>query len=571
MEKKFLFIIKRDSKEFFYNMIESIKSLFIPEGYKIEIQRVTGDEICKNYNKIIKRYSNSKYKIYVKKNIEFINRNFLYDILLYFSADPAVGALGLVGASNISSDGKMVNCLKKYGAYFFKDEKNKILGYRYENPLFFQEVDCIDESIIVTQYDFLWDEEMGGMFCNIAQCQQLKKHGYKTIVPQQNNIWVLWEQAGSFAKLYNTSADIEQRNVFLEKYSSELFPLVSILIPAYNQPKYFEIALKSALNQEYKNIEIIIGDDSTNEDIKKLIQPYLKKDKRIKYYFHGGIPLGEKGRANAAFVLQKSSGEYINYLLQDDMFYPNKISTMMNYYLIDNTISMVTSVRNAIDENGKILGIVNSWMPYQTGILDSDKTARMILFNFNNFIGELSTVLIKKDLLSVGFNKFFIGIFSGFRDIAHGDVGTWLNLLEQGKCVFISEVLSAYRMQDEQNSNDINIIINSVLEWFNYLTISWLTDKYIYTYDEYKRACNSWIDFAKRVVLANDMISEKYTLQDNYICVKKINDCILSGKYKAALFTSMQYLNSYIPNKEDLYNLYKDNKKIVLMEVTYEI
>ena len=46
-------------------------------------------------------------------------------------------------------------------------------------------------------------------------------------------------------------------------------PKVSILIPAYNRPHYLELALKSALNQTYENIEIIISDDSTNDEVKQ--------------------------------------------------------------------------------------------------------------------------------------------------------------------------------------------------------------------------------------------------------------------------------------------------------------
>ena len=57
-------------------------------------------------------------------------------------------------------------------------------------------------------------------------------------------------------------------------------PLVSILIPTYNRPHYFKIALESALAQTYSNIEIIVGDDSTNNETEKLIyRHYLHKHK----------------------------------------------------------------------------------------------------------------------------------------------------------------------------------------------------------------------------------------------------------------------------------------------------
>ena len=52
----------------------------------------------------------------------------------------------------------------------------------------------------------------------------------------------------------------------MKKYS----PLVSVIIPTFNNPKYFKLALESALNQTYKNIEVVISDSSTNDDTEKL-------------------------------------------------------------------------------------------------------------------------------------------------------------------------------------------------------------------------------------------------------------------------------------------------------------
>ena len=70
----------------------------------------------------------------------------------------------------------------------------------------------------------------------------------------------------------------------LRMTSEKDLPLVSILIPTYNRPHYFKIALESALAQTYSNIEIIIGDDSTNDETETLIhEQYLPHYKNVTY------------------------------------------------------------------------------------------------------------------------------------------------------------------------------------------------------------------------------------------------------------------------------------------------
>ncbi|WP_249685429.1 glycosyltransferase family 2 protein, partial [Bacillus velezensis] len=81
---------------------------------------------------------------------------------------------------------------------------------------------------------------------------------------------------------------IKLKKINLEKKKQHInnsshLPKVSILIRAYNRPHYLELALKSALNQTSENIEIIISDDSTNDEVKVMIHPYLKEYNYITY------------------------------------------------------------------------------------------------------------------------------------------------------------------------------------------------------------------------------------------------------------------------------------------------
>lgn len=133
-------------------------------------------------------------------------------------------------------------------------------------------------------------------------------------------------------------------------YNSHL-PKVSILIPAYNKPHYLELALKSALNQTYENVEIIISDDSTNVEVHAMIQPYLREYECITYV-KSETPLEAE---NFNKCIELATGEYINFLLDDDLFHPEKIKRMMNCFFRIENISFVTSYRELIDENGKVL------------------------------------------------------------------------------------------------------------------------------------------------------------------------------------------------------------------------
>ena len=58
--------------------------------------------------------------------------------------------------------------------------------------------------------------------------------------------------------------------------------LFSIIIPTYNREKMLKNAIKSVLNQTYKNWEIIIVDNYSKDNTKKMVENF--KSKKIKFY-----------------------------------------------------------------------------------------------------------------------------------------------------------------------------------------------------------------------------------------------------------------------------------------------
>ena len=62
-------------------------------------------------------------------------------------------------------------------------------------------------------------------------------------------------------------------------------PLVSIIVNCYNGEKYLKKALQSILDQTYQNWEVILWDNKSSDNSKKIFLDY--KEKRFKYFFSG--------------------------------------------------------------------------------------------------------------------------------------------------------------------------------------------------------------------------------------------------------------------------------------------
>jgi glycosyltransferase involved in cell wall biosynthesis len=117
-------------------------------------------------------------------------------------------------------------------------------------------------------------------------------------------------------------------------------PLVSIGMPIFNGMRSnlkkninLEKSLQSILKQSYKNLEIIISDNCSNDETINIIKKYLKKDKRIIFY-------KQKKKVhvidNFKFVLAKSSGEYFKFNSHDDYISSDFIEKNLEFLIKNN-------------------------------------------------------------------------------------------------------------------------------------------------------------------------------------------------------------------------------------------
>lgn len=117
--------------------------------------------------------------------------------------------------------------------------------------------------------------------------------------------------------------------------------LVSVIIPHYNLGEYLDEAVESVLSQTYVDLEVIIVDDgSTDELSKKSIEKYIHhNDKRLRLYQKANEGLA----ATRNFGIEKSSGKYICCLDADDKYHPEFIEKCLKFLQNNPQCSFVTT------------------------------------------------------------------------------------------------------------------------------------------------------------------------------------------------------------------------------------
>jgi len=106
-------------------------------------------------------------------------------------------------------------------------------------------------------------------------------------------------------------------------------PKVSIIMPTRNRPHLIKDALRSVLNQTMRNFELIIIDDSPQDNTKREVLRF--KDSRIQYMRRNS----KMGIASARNMgLLQARARYISYLDDDDIYYPNHLKTLSSF--LDN-------------------------------------------------------------------------------------------------------------------------------------------------------------------------------------------------------------------------------------------
>ena len=226
--------------------------------------------------------------------------------------------------------------------------------------------------------------------------------------------------------------------------------LISIITPTYNCEEYISETIESVLNQTYEQWEMIIVDDCSTDNTKKIIDKYSRDDKRIRYY-----PLNINSGAAIARTkaMELAEGEYMAFLDSDDLWIPCKLEKQLEF-MKQNDYSFTCTAYEQIDQSGKLLNKIVKSIPktnYNRLLLDCPVGNSTVMYNVSN-MGKFEVPNIRK----------------------RNDDALWLTMLKKETYIFgMTDVLMQYRIRENSISNNKVSLIK--YHWILYRNIEHLS------------------------------------------------------------------------------------------------
>lgn len=232
--------------------------------------------------------------------------------------------------------------------------------------------------------------------------------------------------------------------------SENFNPKVSIVIPVYNGGDYMRDAIDSALNQTYKNIEVVVINDGSKD---KGITDSIAKEygDRIRYFYK------ENGGVATALNLgiERMTGEYFSWLSHDDIYLPKKIEEQVKLLsALEDKKTVIYSGYKLMNANKTIYTTIDFLELYTQAQLD------IKLFNVLRGLANGCTLLIEKSLFDI-YGKFDASFPTT------QDYRLWFEIFRHNPIKYSNKIDVVMRQHDMQGSK----VIPSHIEECNSLWI----------------------------------------------------------------------------------------------------
>lgn len=243
-------------------------------------------------------------------------------------------------------------------------------------------------------------------------------------------------------------------------------PLVSIVIPTY-KPLFLEAAIESALAQTHPRVEISVSDQCPTDAVRDMVARYPQ----IRYV-RNPVP---GVYSNFRNCMKIARGEFVKFLLDDDLLWPHCIATMLEAFRSHEGVTLVSGWYQLIDDSGKEIGLRS--LSEKTLVSTPGGGAAPMLISTRNPVGPLTSCMFRRSAMPLGHGPWFFT--SQAPDLYFGlmDMCIVLDLAFRGRVVMLPERLSAMRIHADQLSNPGKNpgAVNSVRSW-----VPILDDAYAY-------------------------------------------------------------------------------------------
>jgi len=268
--------------------------------------------------------------------------------------------------------------------------------------------------------------------------------------------------------------------------NTEFKPLVSIVIPTYNHAKFISKALKSVIDQTYKNWEAIIIDNESVDETYKLINNF--NDSRIKYFKISNDGVIAKSRN---LGIKEAKGDWVAFLDSDDWWTKDKLEVCFSK--ITKDVDFIYHAHEYVNKSKSF---------FKKKIIKGRQLKKPILNDL--LIGTItkgsqisnSSVIVRKNILikigGLNENKILVG---------SDDYDTWLRIAQiTDQFLYINKKLSYYLVHDANTSSkDMSIpqrlVVKDFMHLFNNqqklnleVKLRYISGSYNYLNNNYEKA-----------------------------------------------------------------------------------
>jgi glycosyltransferase involved in cell wall biosynthesis len=217
-------------------------------------------------------------------------------------------------------------------------------------------------------------------------------------------------------------------------------PLVTVVIPTYNHADFLKIALEGVANQEYKNLEVIVVDNHSDDNTDEVIESFPNLNIKLLKIHNNGV-IG----ASRNLGLDHATGDWVAFLDSDDFWYPGRISACA--HLLDDGIQFDVISTDEI----MVFSGTDKQQLLQHGPSSDDMYRDMILFG--NRLSPSAT-LVRRSFLTLNNLKFSESILH----VTVEDYEFWLQLARHSaKFNFIRSVQGTYNIHGDNASSRIDV------------------------------------------------------------------------------------------------------------------